>query len=157
MLVTHHADLVRPLAGWEVVLADGRVQKQGRVRSDRRSTATEAVDDELERLEEDTVTPGDGKCDEAQRAEPPATAAPVEGWTSGAVKGKMYRTCVLLHEIPAGTKLNDSACHRYLSSSSYLLWALALVTIIARPVLSFIEQFWLRRAWLFWPLSCSCD
>lgn len=49
---------------------------------------------------------------------------------------------------------NGPSC-RYLSTSGLLLWSLALLFLIARPALAFLEQFWLRRASrsLAFPLS----
>ncbi|BGP41473.1 hypothetical protein JCM10449v2_005460 [Rhodotorula kratochvilovae] len=121
VLVTHHVELVRPLAGWEVVLEDGRVRQQGRV--ERVERVQEEAVEELERMQATEGEAGGKKGDEGE-AQAPVTKAAVEGWTSGAVTGEMYGS--------------------YFAASSYLLWSLALLVVLARPVLSFVEQFWLR-------------
>ncbi|GAA6050693.1 hypothetical protein JCM3770_000895 [Rhodotorula araucariae] len=121
VLVTHHVELVRPIAAWEVVLEGGRVRRQGRV--ERVEAAAADAEEELERME---AAEGGGAVKTGGEADvsEPRTPAATEGWTSGAVKGEMYRS--------------------YFAASSYLLWSLALLVVLVRPILAFAEQFWLR-------------
>ncbi|GAA5864726.1 hypothetical protein JCM8547_008286 [Rhodosporidiobolus lusitaniae] len=124
VLVTHHVDLVLPYTEWHVELEDGRVKKQGKV--EKGGKAEEKVEDELERMEEheqlETAETGiDGQTAEQRTGQ----VGHIEGWVAGEVSGAMYKT--------------------YLSSSGYLTWLLIGICLLARPALSFSEQFWLRR------------
>lgn len=39
----------------------------------------------------------------------------------------------------------DERSSRYFKASSYSLWGIVLLLILARPPLAFFEQYWLRR------------
>lgn len=76
----------------------------------------EACDGEEERLKEGV------EAEEEARVKPSIAA---ETWTTGAVHRSIYVT--------------------YLSSAGWLLCAAHLLFVVARPVVGFSEQFWLRR------------
>ncbi|GEM08696.1 ATP-binding cassette transporter [Rhodotorula toruloides] len=125
ILVTHHVDLVLPLAAYHVQLKNGRIIAQGPVASSL-TQASDTVEEELRRLPDDEEA-SDGDEDDAA-GEPKkerVTAGKVEGWTSGAVKSEMYKA--------------------YLRSSGYTAWALVLLSVVGRPIFTFLEQFVLRQ------------
>ncbi|GAA5928190.1 hypothetical protein JCM1841_003816 [Sporobolomyces salmonicolor] len=121
VLITHHVDLALPLAAYCISLAAGHVASHGPVKS--RQTVKIAK------------TAGVQKPAKKAAKEPPASVEPakkvslpagrVEGWASGAVKTHMY--------------------HIYLSSSGYVMWFLVLLFILVKPILSYLERFWLAR------------
>ncbi|GAA5998451.1 uncharacterized protein JCM10292_002702 [Rhodotorula paludigena] len=129
VLVTHHVDLLIPLASWYVELEGGRILRQGEVQRPERVSAKAAVEAEIQRMEEeDSGTEASEEFSKMEAAASPkgrVTGAKVEGWTSGEVQRSMYTA--------------------YFSASSYLLWAFTLAAILAKPALIFLEQFWLRR------------
>ncbi|GAA6040571.1 hypothetical protein JCM8097_005469 [Rhodosporidiobolus ruineniae] len=130
VLVTHHVDLVLQVAAYQVELEEGRVRGQGPVErvEGAKKDAEEKVDEAVERMEEEEQEPEAGLADGAalKKDEPRKEAkGHVEGWAVGEVKKEMYTT--------------------YLRSSGYLLWLLVAVLLLARPALTFLEQFWLRR------------
>ncbi|GAA5889236.1 hypothetical protein JCM5296_005842 [Sporobolomyces johnsonii] len=121
VLITHHVDLALPLAAYRISLAGGRVVSQGPVESRQAVKIAKTVG-----VQEPAKNPA---------KEPPAPVEPakkvllpagrVEGWASGAVKTHMY--------------------HTYLSSSSYVMWFLVLLFVLVKPLLSYLERFWLAR------------
>ncbi|CDR36136.1 RHTO0S01e15060g1_1 [Rhodotorula toruloides] len=125
ILVTHHVDLVLPLAAYHVQLENGKVIAQGPVES-LQTQAVDAVEEELKTLP-DGEGEGAGVAEETEgdAKKERVTAGKAEGWTSGAVKSEMYKA--------------------YLRSSGYAAWALVLLTVVGRPVFTFLEQFVLRQ------------
>ncbi|BGP17739.1 hypothetical protein JCM10213v2_005781 [Rhodosporidiobolus nylandii] len=120
VLVTHHVDLVLPCAAYHVELQEGRVIRQGKVEGKERAVANLKAELELAAMEEEAGEEVSGKVGEVTKPAPY-----VEGWSTGEVRGEMYRV--------------------YLSSSGYVFWALVAVFLLARPAFSFLEQFWLKR------------
>ncbi|GAA5987197.1 hypothetical protein JCM11641_006056 [Rhodosporidiobolus odoratus] len=125
VVVTHHVDLVLPYAAYHVELEDGRVISQGKVEK----VEEEKIEEELERMEHDEEDhphkDNDPTTESHSKAARKVQPGRVEGWATGEVKLEMYKT--------------------YLASSSYLVWALVAVFLLARPAFSFGEQFWLRQ------------
>ncbi|GAA6058989.1 hypothetical protein JCM10212_001699 [Sporobolomyces blumeae] len=115
VVCTHHPTLLLPVASYRVVLSNGRVAEQGQVKQNLAS-------------EEPSVSHGDSSQDESAKStvdEKPKGSQHVEGWTTGKVQGGMYAT--------------------YLSASSYLLWIVVLVLLVALPLFEFGEKVWLAR------------
>uniref|UniRef100_A0A0K3C7N0 BY PROTMAP: gi/647394901/emb/CDR36136.1/ RHTO0S01e15060g1_1 [Rhodosporidium toruloides] n=1 Tax=Rhodotorula toruloides TaxID=5286 RepID=A0A0K3C7N0_RHOTO len=125
ILVTHHVDLVLPLAAYHVQLENGKVIVQGPVESTQMQSV-DAVEEELKGLP-DGEGEGAGAAEqtESDAKKERVTAGKAEDWTSGAVKSEMYKA--------------------YLRSSGYTAWVLVLLTVVGRPVFTFLEQFVLRQ------------
>lgn len=121
VLCTHHTSLVLPGVSYHVELEEGRIVSQGPVeRSKVDESALEQVEEACNAEEE---VPKEGaEAEEEERVKPSIAA---ETWTMGAVHRSIYVT--------------------YLSSAGWLLCAMHLLFVVARPVVGFAEQFWLRR------------
>ncbi|GAA5956896.1 hypothetical protein JCM3765_006634 [Sporobolomyces pararoseus] len=79
VLVTHHVDLILPVASYHVHMEDGRISEQSKLVPMQTSTARDG--ESVETLSEET-----------KRESIKGQTAHVEGWTSGSVKGSMYTT-----------------------------------------------------------------
>ncbi|GAA5991157.1 hypothetical protein JCM10908_006564 [Rhodotorula pacifica] len=121
VLVTHHVDLVLPAASYHIQLEKGRIAKQGPVDNAATADLLDTKDgySPPSPVVEHPVPQKDAK------ASAPLTGSKAEGWSMGNVKTDMYR--------------------KYLSTSGLLFWSLALLFLILRPGLGFLEQFWLRK------------
>ncbi|KAK4046805.1 hypothetical protein OIV83_005800 [Microbotryomycetes sp. JL201] len=126
ILCTHHTHLVLPGVSYRVDLEDGRVTWQGHVEKVSVKQALEGVTEACDG-DDDVVNDSSIIAAEIQKYKTQAQQSTIaeETWTTGAVKRSIYIT--------------------YLSSSSYIRWAILITIIIARPLASYLEQFWLRR------------
>ncbi|CEQ41154.1 SPOSA6832_02846 [Sporobolomyces salmonicolor] len=121
VLITHHVDLALPLAAYCISLAAGHVASHGPVKS--RQTVKIAKTAGVQKPAKKAAKEPPASVESAKKVSLPAGR--VEGWASGAVKTHMY--------------------HIYLSSSGYVMWFLVLLFILVKPILSYLERFWLAR------------
>ncbi|KAM0786571.1 hypothetical protein ACM66B_002027 [Microbotryomycetes sp. NB124-2] len=129
VLCTHHTHLVLPGISYRVDLQDGRVAWQGSVEKVSQEEALDNVDracngddDNEDFMNDSSIVAAEIEKYKAQAVQ---SVIAEETWTTGAVKRSIYVT--------------------YLSASSYVRWAVLVSIIVARPLASYLEQFWLRR------------
>ncbi|GAA5926884.1 uncharacterized protein JCM15063_000395 [Sporobolomyces koalae] len=119
LLVTHHTDLVLPVASCHVSMHNGGIARQERIERDLVDLPEKTEEAPGVKKDETVLEP----TEEAPR--PIGQVAHVEGWTSGAVKTGMYTS--------------------YLSMSGWLLWILVVVLLFVLPFLEFGERVWIAR------------
>lgn len=109
-----------PGVSYHVELEEGRIVSQGPM--ERTQVDESALDQVGEACDGEEETPKEGdESAEVERIKPTVSA---ETWTTGGVHRSIYVT--------------------YLSSAGWLLCAAHLLFVVARPVVGFSEQFWLR-------------
>ncbi|KAK4055812.1 hypothetical protein OIO90_003065 [Microbotryomycetes sp. JL221] len=128
ILCTHHTHLVLPGVSYRVDLEGGKIVRQGPVERVPVKEALAAVEracdgDDVDDTNGSSILTTELKSFKASTAQQASIAD--ETWTTGAVKRSIYLT--------------------YLSASSYLRWAVLVLIIVARPLVSYLEQFWLRK------------
>ncbi|KAJ7592171.1 hypothetical protein C8J56DRAFT_932695 [Mycena floridula] len=132
IMVTHHVDLVLEGAHYMVRMLDGRIDSQGTIKDLRaqgileeikRDAEAEAHDTEVVKEEVVAVEGVDPKAPE-NAAKKPRKLIEDERRETGRVKWPVYK--------------------KYLKASSYWVWVLLLLLVIATQVVQVLEKLWIK-------------
>ena len=86
VLVTHHVDLLLPVASVHVAVDSGKISKQSKIEAMRTSKPADKSVESARNSEALAL------LDETKRKSIKGQTAHVEGWTTGSVKSGMYST-----------------------------------------------------------------
>ncbi|KAJ7725290.1 hypothetical protein DFH07DRAFT_970902 [Mycena maculata] len=129
ILVTHHVELVLPGAHYLVRMLDGRIDTQGTVKELRAQGVLDEITQEaaVEVKKEELVAVADaveGEVGEQAEAKKPRKLVEDEHRESGSVKWSVYRA--------------------YLSASSYYIWTLLAILVVAQQLRAVTEKIWIK-------------
>ncbi|CAE6492871.1 unnamed protein product [Rhizoctonia solani] len=127
ILVTHHVDLVLPMAGWLVRLKEGRIEAQGTLQqlqeseASLRATALNCRKFFTEDMAEDI----DATSTTKEKKKPVKKLVEDEAQSIGSVKSNIYNT--------------------YLSAASYWLFGLLVLLLALDQAVELLQKFWIKH------------